>query len=298
MAADQKTASGRARVFTVNMAISLIGALGGYVAVLAVLIRPLGVVVLWLQLVRTGLLSDPVTAWYAAWKASTDVVVQNILFVFFWSFVPVFSIFGVMGAYGARNDYITNFRPRRASKRRALGYPEEDEETQRKKMIQHQRLIAFVAAFWLLAFAAGSAYILGFTWLRFGRISLYLAVCSLLVGWLAYVLGRPIFGPMLYERRPITWRQRLGVVAIVYVGAIVVAVYLSGQQSPRLPSVKYERLDAEKEKNATLLSYSEYYWSFIDCEGDLLVISAHEIESAQITGKPSLCSTSHGGLSF
>src|SRR5215216_3334557 len=191
MTAEEKPTSERSRLFTATTAISLIGALGGYVAVLAVLIRPLGVVVLWLQLVQTGLLSDPVTAWYAAWEGSTDVVVQNILFVFLWSFVPVFSTFGVIGAYGARSDY-PNVRQRRARKSRALGIPEKDEETRRKEMIHYQRALAFAAAFVLLVLAAGSAYILGFTWLRFGRILFVLAVSSLLVGRLAYALGRPI----------------------------------------------------------------------------------------------------------
>jgi hypothetical protein len=155
--------------------------------------------------------------------------------------------------------------------------------------------VTLVGIFLHLTLATVSVSILGFTWLSFGIILFVLGASSTLAGRLAYLIGGR---QVLHEPDQATWRQRLSSLAIIYVCAIVLAVYLSGQQSPRVPSVEYETRNADEKKAAILLSYSADYWSFIDCEGDLLVISAHEIERAQITGKSGICGASPGTSSL
>src|SRR5688500_14626681 len=57
--------------------ITLLGAIGGYVGVLAVLVRPVGVTALWLQLLGSNLVTDNGAVWYAAWKAPTTTIIRN-----------------------------------------------------------------------------------------------------------------------------------------------------------------------------------------------------------------------------
>lgn len=275
---------------TREQVIAILGAIAGYLSFLAILVYPVGAVVLCLQLYRTGYALNYSDAWYGAWLAPHTVIVPNVLSVLLGSLLLAGFLYlsHLIGEFLPSDLYAQQWAKREERTRNEVTSFKVWELTLgRRQDVGRLRKLAYVASYlsipiilipvvvevWVIVFIG-----IYFPWEVLGLWLFTALLCAIAFVAIVRIEDNEVSLKHIdggsYDMTPqsiVVGTKRVGTLLnalIILVVSFAIAVYSIGYQNPRLPSGKF----ANTVDEYALVAYSMDYWYVFDCNRNLSAI--------------------------